>query len=223
MGMLFGRLKRFLERYLLPEDSLLEVVGGVIVVLATANTLTVTRDRAGEDAIIDAAFAVAIAWGLVDAGLGLLGTVYSRKELARLVRDTSRADDAAAAVMISDALNDELLDLAEPEHRDALIAHLVDRARTAPSADGRPLHRDDLIGAGLTAALMFSATLPLTIPLYLIDDPDTGIVAMNAMAFVFLFLIGWLWADYTTMRRVRFGLALGSVALALTAVTMMFD
>ncbi len=44
---------------------------------------------------------------------------------------------------------------------------------------------------------MFSATLPLTIPLSLIDDPETGIVAMNAMAFVFLFIIGWLWADYT--------------------------
>jgi len=49
------------------------------------------------------------------------------------------------------------------------------------------------------------------------------VVAMNGMAFVFLFIIGWLWADYTTMRKARFGLALGSVALALTAVTMIFD
>ena len=70
---------------------------------------------------------------------------------------------------------------------------------------------------------MFLATLPLTIPLFLIDNPDTGVVAMNAMAFVFLFIIGYLWADYTTIRRARLGLALGSAALALTAVTMFFD
>jgi hypothetical protein len=222
MGTLFDRLKAFLGRYLRPEDSLLEVVGGVIVVLATANTLTVTRDRAGEDAIIKAAFTVAIAWGLVDAGLGLLGTVYHRKGLDRVVRDTAQADGESGVAIVSGALGDELLDLAEPSERDAFVHHLATQAKSAP-ATRKPLTRDDLIGAAITAALMFSATLPLTIPLYLIDNPDTGVVAMNAMAFVFLFIIGWLWADYTTMRKARFGLALGSVALALTAVTMIFD
>ncbi len=222
MGALFDRFKGFLGRYLSPEDSLLEVAGGVIVVLATANTLAVTRDRAGEDAIIKAAFAVAIAWGLVDAGLGLLGTVYHRKYLDRAVRDAAQADGESAAAIISNALEDELLDLAEPTERDAFVRHLVTQAKSGP-ATRKPLTRDDLVGAAITAALMFSATLPLTIPLYLIDDPDTGLVAMNGMAFVFLFIIGWLWADYTTMRNARFGLALGSVALALTAVTMIFD
>ena len=222
MHRLFDRLKEFLERYLRPEDSLLEVVGGVIVVLATANTLTVTRDRDGEDAIIEAAFAVAIAWGLVDAGLGLLGTVYHRKYLERVVRETAAAGDAAGPALIAGALSDELLDLAAPAERDVLIGHLTARARTAPVVR-TALTRVDLIGAGLTAALMFSATLPLTIPLFLIDNPETGVVAMNAIAFVFLFIIGYLWADYTTIRRARLGLALGSVALALTAVTMLFD
>ena len=222
MHTLFDRLKGFLERYLRPEDSLLEVVGGVIVVLATANTLTVTRDRAGEDAIIEAAFAVAIAWGLVDAGLGLLGTVYHRKYLERVVRETAAADDAAGPALIAGALSDELLDLAGPAERDVFVGHLTAQARTAPVARAA-LTRVDLIGAGLTAALMFSATLPLTIPLFLIDNPETGVVAMNAMAFVFLFIIGYLWADYTTIRRARLGLALGSAAIALTAVTMIFD
>jgi hypothetical protein len=222
MHTLFDRLKGFLERYLRPEDSLLEVVGGVIVVLATANTLTVTRDRAGEDAIITAAFTVAIAWGLVDAGLGLLGTVYHRRYLDRSVRDAAQAEGESAAAIVSGALDDELLDLAEPAERDAFARHLAAQAKSAP-AIRKALTRDDLIGAAITAALMFSATLPLTIPLYLIDNPDTGVVAMNGMAFVFLFIIGWLWADYTTMRKARFGLALGSVALALTAVTMIFD
>lgn len=222
MGTVFDRLKGFLERYLRPEDSLLEVVGGVIVVLATANTLTVTRDRAGEDAIIEAAFAVAIAWGLVDAGLGLLGTVYSRKSLDRTVRDAARADGESSAAIVSRALGDELLDLADPAERDAFVRHLAAQTASAP-ARRKPLTREDLIGAALTAALMFSATLPLTIPLFLIDNPETGVVAMNGMAFVFLFVIGWLWADYTTMRKARFGLALGSVALVLTAVTMLFD
>jgi VIT1/CCC1 family predicted Fe2+/Mn2+ transporter len=220
MGSVLDRLKGFLERYLRPEDSLLEVVGGVIVVLATANTLTVTRDRAGEDAIIEAAFTVAIAWGLVDAGLGLLGTVYHRKSLDRTIRDAASADDAAA--IVSSALGDELLDLADPTERDAFVRHLAAQATSAP-AKRKSLTRDDLIGAVLTAVLMFSATLPLTIPLYLIDNPDTGVVAMNGMAFVFLFIIGWLLADYTTMRKARFGLELGRAALALTALTMIFD
>lgn len=222
MGTLFDRLKRFLGRYLRPEDSLLEVVGGVIVVLATANTLVVTRDRAGEDAVIESAFTVAIAWGLVDAGLGLLGTVYHRKYLTRVIREAARADADAGAAIISAELADDLFELAEPAQRDALVRHLAERSRQAP-APGRPLHRADLIGAALTALLMFSATLPLTIPLFLIDNPETGVLAMNAMAFVFLFAIGWHWADYTVMRRVRFGLALGSVAIALTAVAIMFD
>src|SRR6476619_1880179 len=106
---MFDRLKAYLQRYLLPEDSLIEVVGGVIVALATANTLVVTRDRAGEDAIIEAAFTVAIAWGLVDAGLGLLGTVYHRRYLARSVRDAAQAEGESAAAIVSGALDDELL------------------------------------------------------------------------------------------------------------------
>lgn len=222
MRSLFDRLKALLERYLRPADSLLEVVGAVILVLATANTLVVTRDRAGEDAIIDAVFAVAIGWGLVDAGLGLLGTVYQRKSLERVVRDAAAADDFTAAALMGGALEDELLDLAEPEQRAALAAQLAQQTRSAPITR-KALTRADWIAAALTAGLMFATTLPLTIPLVLIDDPGVGVFAMNAMAFVFLFAIGYLWADYTTIRRARLGLALGSVALALTAVTMLFD
>ncbi len=222
MRKLFDNLKALLGRYLRPEDSLLEVVGAVILVLATANTLAVTRDRAGEDAIIDAVFAVAIGWGLVDAGLGLLGTVYHRKYLERIVRDSVAADTPTGTEIMAGALEDELLDLAEPPAREAFAAHLAQQAHTYP-ATHKALTRADWIGAALTAGLMFATTLPLIIPLVLIDNPDTGIVAMNAMAFVFLFLIGYLWADYTTIRRARLGLVLGSVALALTAVTMIFD
>ena len=46
---------------------------------------------------------------------------------------------------------------------------------------------------------------------------------MNVMGFVFLFIIGWLWADYTTMRNFKLGLALGSIALALTAVFLTLE
>ncbi len=87
----------------------------------------------------------------------------------------------------------------------------------------RALNRADLIAAALILGLMFSATLPLSIPLYFLDDPGIAVFAMNAMGFIFLFIIGWLWADYTTLSRVKLGLALGSIALALTAVANMFD
>lgn len=217
----FERLRRYLEGYLRPEDSLLEVVGGVIVVLATANTIVVTRDRAGVDQILNASFAVAIAWGLVDAGLGLFGTVYHRKYQERIVQLARAADDAEGAAIISRVLDDELLELSEPAARDDFFHHLSVQARQERAP--RPaLTRADLIAAALTALLMFSATLPLVIPLFFLDDPTAAVVAMNVMAFVFLFIIGYRWADYTTMRRFRLGMALASVALALTAVTMFF-
>jgi len=219
---LLGRLKAFLERYLRPEDSLLEVMGGVIVVLATVNTLVVTRDRAGVDQLMEASFTVAIAWGLIDAALGLFGTVYHRKYQERTIRAVRETDEAGGLAIISGVFDDELLELAEPDMRDAFYRHLVTQARQ-DRPNRRTLNRSDLIAAALTLALMFSATLPLSLPLYFLDDPDIAVFAMNVMGFVFLFIIGWLWADYTTLSRVKLGLALGSVALALTAVANMFD
>jgi hypothetical protein len=219
---LLERLKAFLERYLRPEDSLLEVLGGVIVVLATVNTLVVTRDRAGVDQLLSASFTVAIAWGLVDAALGLFGTVYHRKYQERTIRAVRETDEAGGLAIISGVFDDELLALADPETRDAFYQHLAQRARAEQPAR-RALNRDDLIAAALTLGLMFSATLPLSIPLYFLDDPYLAVFAMNVMGFVFLFVIGWHWADYTTLRRVKLGLALGSIALALTAMVNIFD
>jgi VIT1/CCC1 family predicted Fe2+/Mn2+ transporter len=216
---LFDRLRRYLEGYLRPEDSLLEVVGGVILVLATVNTIVVNRDRAGVDAILKASFAVAIAWGLVDAAMGLFGTVYHRKYQERIVRSVREADEAGGAALMAQALDDELLELADPAVRDDFIHHLSVQARQ--DQEPRPsLNRDDLVTAALTALLMFSATLPLSIPLLFLDDPGVGVFAVNAVAFVFLFVIGFLWADYTTMNRLKLGLSLASIALALTAVTI---
>ena len=220
-GML-ERLKTFLERYLRPEDSLLEVLGGVIVVLATVNTLVVTRDRAGVDQLMEASFTVAIAWGLVDAALGLFGTVYHRKYQERTIRAVRETDEAGGLAIISGVFDDELLELADPETRDAFYQHLAAQARQE-RPNRRALNRADLISAVLILGLMLSASLPLSLPLYFLDDPDIAVFAMNVMGFAFLFIIGWLWADYTTLSRVKLGLALGSIALALTAVANMFN
>ena len=219
---LLERLKGFLERYLRPEDSLLEVMGGVIVVLATVNTLVVTRDRAGVDQLLEASFTVAIAWGLVDAALGLFGTVYHRKFQERTIRAVRETDEAGGLAIISGVFDDELLELADPDTRDAFFRHLAAQARN-DRPNRRALDRADVIAAVLTLGLMFSATLPLSLPLYFLDDPAIAVFAMNVMGFVFLFIIGWLWADYTTLGRVKLGLALGSIALALTAVANMFN
>lgn len=218
----FERFKALLGRYLRPEDSLLEVLGGVIVVLATVNALTVTRNRAGVDQLMEASFSVAIAWGLVDAALGLFGTVYHRKYQERTIRAVQETDEAGGLAIIAGAFDDELLELADPETRDAFYQHLATQARSEQPK--RPaLGRDDWIAAALTLGLMFSATLPLSLPLYFLSDPDLAVLAMNVMGFVFLFIIGWLWAEYTTLSRVKLGLALGSIALALSAVANMFD
>ena len=222
MSGLLERLKALLGRYLRPEDSVLEVLGGVIVVLATVNTLVVTRDRAGVDQLLEASFTVAIAWGLIDAALGLLGTVYHRKYQERIVRGVRESDEAGGLAIMAGAFDDELLELADPDTREAFYRHLATQARQ-DRPNQRALNRDDLIAAALTLGLMFSATLPLSLPLYFLDDPGIAVFAMNVMGFVFLFMIGWLWADYTTMGRVKLGLALGSIALALTAVANMFD
>jgi hypothetical protein len=219
---LLERLKTFLERYLRPEDSMLEVLGGVIVVLATVNTLVVTRDRAGVDQLLEASFTVAIAWGLIDAALGLFGTVYHRKYQERTIRAVRETDEAGGLAIISGVFDDELLELADPETRDAFYRHLAAQARQ-DRPNRRALNQSDLIAAGLTLGLMFSATLPLSLPLYFLDDPAIAVFAMNVMGFIFLCIIGWLWADYTTLSRVKLGLALGSIALALTAVANMFN
>ena len=126
-------------------------------------------------------------------------------------------DDAGGLAIISGVFDDELLELADPQMRDAFYQHLAAQAR-AEQPKRRSLTRADLIAAALVLGLMFSATLPLSIPLYFLDDPGIAVFAMNVMGFAFLFIIGWYWADYTTIGRIKLGLALGSIALALTAV-----
>ena len=101
---LLERLKAFLERYLRPEDSLLEVLGGVIVVLATVNTLVVTRDRAGVDHFWRASFTVAHRLGVGGCRARALRHGLSPQVSGADVRAVRETDEAGGLAIISGRL-----------------------------------------------------------------------------------------------------------------------
>src|SRR5262249_47437564 len=92
--------KPLIGRLLDPAESLGEILFGLIMVLTVtmgARLLT-RRDALDGHEIVVAAVGCNIAWGIIDAVLFVLGTLYQRSQKMRLVRAVRGAPDRAAAL-----------------------------------------------------------------------------------------------------------------------------
>ena len=166
--------------------------------------------------VLMAAIFCNLAWGVVDAAMYLLATFAERaRNLAtfRAVRAVSEPD--AARQLILDALPPAMASALTPLDLERVRQHLNQH----PEPAGATLNQTDFLGALGVCLLVFSSTLPVVLPFYMMRDPRAAFHASNGIAIGLLFVTGWSLGIYTGRPGWRTGLVMVLVGLALVAIT----
>jgi hypothetical protein len=217
-----GWYARFIER-LDPGERLGEALFGLIMVLTfTLGAGIELGDREENRELLIAALGCNTAWGIIDAVLYLIGRLSERGRLHRLVKAIQASPSSESAqALVAGELDERLPAVIAPQMRAALDAHVLERVRELKPARNR-LTGDDLIAAIAVFWLVFLTALPAAVPFLLIQDPQLGMRASNAVLIGLLFYVGWRWAGYTGAGRWRTALfmALLGVGLVLIAIPL---
>lgn len=214
----------FFTRNLSSGERLGELLFGLIMTLTFTLTagFVVGEDRQAVRDLLVATIGCNVAWGIIDGGLLVLGRVFDRgvqARLGRLIRATP--DDARAAAVVAEELDEHLAGLTTPETRGSLYREIVARVRAVEPLSHGVRGEDWLAAFGVFLLVVF-ASLPAALPFVFIDEPWTALRVSNAVLIALFFAIGWRWAGYTAIPPWRaatvltaFGIAMVAAAIAL--------
>jgi hypothetical protein len=188
------------------------------MVLTSTSTLSViSAGRPEVRTMILGALGCNLAWGIIDAGLYVLGRIDERGRgliALRKVRQTSNPDDARR--VIAEALPGPLSGLPS-QHLEPLRQELL-RQPEPPHQPG--LTKDDALGALGVCLLVFLSTLPPVIPFLLFGDVQTALRVSNVVAIAMLFMCGYAYARGTGLRPWPTGLVMVAIGIALVGVAV---
>jgi VIT1/CCC1 family predicted Fe2+/Mn2+ transporter len=170
-----------------PTERLAEVMFGLLMVLSFTGTMSVAVSEGDQiHAVLMAALACNVAWGIVDAVMWVVLTGVDR------VRDETRRTAllSGTAADAREVLADRLPSL-DAVLTDGEIEGVLDRIRAMPpEAPARFVTGREAAGACVIFLLVTGATLPPSIPFLLMSDIDVAMRVSNAIALVMLFVIG---------------------------------
>jgi VIT1/CCC1 family predicted Fe2+/Mn2+ transporter len=162
-----------------------------------------------------------LAWGIIDGVLYVIGNVFERARLRRLVAQAREAtsDDAAHRIFAGEL--DELLEpVTEPAVRQKLYDDMLRGARRgAPTSSA--MRSEDLKGALAAGWLVFACSFPAILPFIVLDDPRLALRISNAILIGLLFFVGHRLAKrHTLARPVLTGLVFALIGVFLVAIAI---
>lgn len=210
-----GRFDRILD----PIDRLSEVLFGLIMVLTSTGTLSVLSAGKPEvRTMILGALGCNLAWGIIDAGLYLMGCIDDRArnlKALRAIRAPGDPDKSRAA--LAGALPERLASVLSREELDSIRERLVRLPEPPP---GVRVTKDDVLGALAVCLLVFLSTLPVVIPFMVIENVQPALRVSNAVAITMLFFCGYFYARHAGLHPWWTGLALIATGIVLVGVAI---
>src|SRR5688572_1063584 len=160
-------------RWLDPIDRVSEVLFGLIMVLTSTGTLSVlTAGRADVKTMIIGALGCNLAWGIIDAGIYLMGILDERGRNFLMVRAARQAADTDyARRLIQQNLPEPLAALVSDTELEAMRQKLR-QLPDAPVPAG--LTKNDALSALAICLWVFLSTFPVVIPFLFINDVHLG-------------------------------------------------
>lgn len=205
-----------------PEESLAEILFGLIMVLTftLGASLAASRDGQAIRALVYGAIGCNIAWGLIDAVFYVMNRIFVRGRRARLIEAfAASADEQAAIAAIRKELDPQLEPVTREQDRDRLyrsMFHLLRHARHAPNA----ISRSDLRGACAVFLLVSLTAVPAGAPFLFIGDAWWALRVSNALLIALMFFVGFRWARHTKVNPWLAGFGLTTIGVILVAVAI---
>jgi VIT1/CCC1 family predicted Fe2+/Mn2+ transporter len=207
------------SRVLDPIERISEVLFGLFMVLTFTGTLSVVESGRDEvRSMLVAAIGCNIAWGFVDGVMYVLRNLVARGRKARLVRAVHGADRPEQAHRI---IGDELGGMAGalgPIELERVRQWIV--AQPVPEVTLSSVTALDLRAAVAVFLLVFLSTFPVVLPFVFITDPGLAKRVSAAVAIAMLFLCGYGWGRYASVKPWRTGVAMVLLGLGIEAVVI---
>ena len=209
--------------YLEPEESLNEIIFGLVMMLSfTLAAGLATRTGAdGVGTLLFAAIGANIAWGIIDAALSLMGTLFDRRRQVRLLRALRAApDEDAALAKIRNQLEPTLESVTRTADREHLYRSILATLThgTPPKLGG--IKRDDWMAALAVFCLVAASIIPAVLPFLFVGDVWLALRISNALLIGLLFFTGYRWARYIDVNPWLAGLGLMTLGLVLVAIAI---
>jgi hypothetical protein len=205
-------------RFLEPVDRISEVLFGLIMVLTSTSTLSVlTAGRADVKTMIIGALGCNLAWGIIDAGIHLMGVLDERGRNFLMMRAARHDADLNEAR--------SLIEKRLPEPLAAVVTHteleaLRSRLRQLPVPAPATLTVNDALSALAICLWVFLSTFPVVIPFLFIDDLHFALRISNAIAIAMLFLCGYAFARCIGRSPWAIGLLMVGVGCVLVGIAI---
>jgi len=217
-----GKRPSFVDRHLDPNDSVGELLFGVIMALSITlgAGLVVHEGPEATEQILIGVLGCNVAWGLIDGAMYLMNIVLERSRKLHLVAAIQAAPSEAQALALIEGELDEGL---EPIASPAVRRNLYERALVQVKAmelEGAGVRKEDLLGAVAVFWLVSRSALPTILPFLVLDDRFLALRVANLLLLAMLFLAGWRWARATRGNPWRVGTTLVLIGLGLVAVAI---
>jgi hypothetical protein len=212
-----------IHRFLDPGDALGEVMFGIIMTLTftVGARFFLVAEEFDRNELIIGAIGCNIAWGIIDAVLFVVGTLFFRSQRARFYQALRAApDEQAALAAVADQFGLEDEPLAIPaEDRAKLYQAILAVGRRANPAPIR-ITRDDLMSAFLVFVLVALTVIPCVIPFLIFEDESRAITISNTVQVALLFICGYRWGSYTAVTPWKVGFAVAILGLGMCMLTV---
>ncbi len=213
-----------IHRYLDPEESLGELLFGLIMALTVTlgvRLLSPEQLSRPQDLAV-ALIGCNVAWGIIDAALYLLGSVFARNQRVHFMRKLrAMPSEASALQAIAEEYGLDDAHLAAAEDLAGFYRAALDVLRHAKVERAR-LRGKDWLAALMIVFLVAVTAVPGAIPIVLVGDPVLALRLANLLQIGLLFVVGYQWARFsganpwrTGAAIVGFGVSLVGVAIAL--------
>lgn len=195
-------MSSFAAKHLDPGSRMGEVLFGLIMTLTFtlgAGLVIEEEGRAGAREMLLGILGCNLAWGLIDGVLYVLGQVFERGRLRRILAEATRSPSADQARSLFAGELDELLD---PVVDDAERRRLYDAMLAGARSKNLPLNkvrRADLLGGLAAGWLVFACSFPAVVPFLFMDDPRLALRVSNAILIGLLFFVGHYHAKRHTL------------------------
>lgn len=215
--------------YLYPHERLVEILYGLVIALTITSAVRVISGGGTPNInlMVTTSLGAGVSWGLIDAMLYILVVIFRKHRYTRIAcKITSAKDEAEALASIQRDLEDSLVGTLDAEDQKSvyrLVLHAQRRSNKAGytrQPKSIPIVREDVFGAVQVFFAMLLATLVVVVPLWIFEPPHVAVLASNIVAFVALFVVGFIWAKHTNIRKALFGLVLVTLGVAIVGISL---
>lgn len=210
-----------IHRYLDPDESLGELLFGLIMALTV--TLGVhllsPEDTSRPQDLAVALVGCNVAWGIIDAALYLLGSVFARNQRVHFMRKLRTLPEASALRAIREEYGLDDAHLAVEQDLAAFYRAALDMLRHA-KVERAHLRGKDWLAALMIVFLVTVTAVPGAVPILLVGEPLLALRLANLLQIGLLFAVGYHWARYSGANPWRTGAAIVGFGVALVGISI---